>query len=451
MRCGTAALLLSIAACIAPAQAQITSTTQLVLPIVPPTEPPWSAFRVFDPLLYPQIWDREVRQALPPEDRPVRTRLHPGYEPVGVRAGSWMFHPSVTAGGLYNSNVFASNTRREGDVVGVVSPAVRGYALWERHALEFDASVRSTHYRNHPGLDQTDASFRGRARIDLTHDSMLLARVQAARLHEGVGSLSSPASAVEPTPYSLLSGDVSYRKEFNRLIVSFGGLVNSYNYGSTRAQNGTPISLDARDGQIYAGHTRVDYAVSPKFGLFGAFEGNRREVRGTPIQSASSSGYRTLGGVTLELSHLVTAEFAGGYASQQFDASTIGTVEGASYRAMLVWSPTRSVDVWFKAEQAVTQVTETNIFGVRANALQLGVDYEIRRNVVLSVAGAYENDKFFGQLRDDDVFTSLSELKYLLNRHLSIGVIHRYFDRNSSVPSSSYNKHEVGLNVTATF
>ena len=63
----------------------------------------------------------------------------------------------------------------------------------------------------------------------------------------------------------------------------------------------------------------------------------------------------------------------------------------------------------------------------------------------------YENDKFFGRLRDDNVYSTLFELKYLLNRYLSVSLHHNYINRNSSVPLSSYDKHEVGLNVTATF
>jgi hypothetical protein len=44
------------------------------------------------------------------EDMPVKQRQQPGYEPVGIRAGSWMFNPSLITGGFYDSNVFASNT-----------------------------------------------------------------------------------------------------------------------------------------------------------------------------------------------------------------------------------------------------------------------------------------------------------------------------------------------------
>src|SRR5688572_8883197 len=72
------------------ARAQVSSTAQVILPIAPPIGAPWNAQTVFEPLLYPYLWDRESRWNLPPEDMPVRTRQQPGYEPIGLRAGSWM-------------------------------------------------------------------------------------------------------------------------------------------------------------------------------------------------------------------------------------------------------------------------------------------------------------------------------------------------------------------------
>ena len=86
-----------------------------------------------------------------------------------------------------------------------------------------------------------------------------------------------------------------------------------------------------------------------------------------------------------------------------------------------------------------------------ANALQLGLDYELMRNVIVSVAGGYETDRFFGQPRKDRVTTSDARVKYLLNRFSSISAYHQYTDRNSDLPVFTFDKHLVGLNVTAQF
>ncbi len=151
------------------------------------------------------------------------------------------------------------------------------------------------------------------------------------------------------------------------------------------------------------------------------------------------------------MTHLVTGEIGAGYARQDFSDPAIGVIEGPAYRAQPTWRPTKLLDVHFRAEQIVTETSATSSTGVQANAFQLGADYELRRNVILSLAGTYETDRFFGQPRKDTVITSDARVKYLVNRFGSVSVFHRYSDRNSDNPAFSYDKHQVGLNVTAQF
>jgi hypothetical protein len=448
-RCGlriapapAAAIMISLAS---PANAQvIPSGSEEVAP-------PWNAQRIFEPSSLPSLTDPDSREEVPPEDMPVKNRQQPGYEPVGIRSGSWMFSPALTFGTFYDSNVFSSNTMKRSDVAAVVEPSLRAHTLWERHGVDLKLDTQSTVYNQNSGLNQNNVSLKGNAWYDITQDLAVLTNFQVAHLNEGVGTLSSPANAVQPTPYNLFSGDISLRKTFNRLTASIGFGTDSYDYQSTRAQDGTVINQDARDGQIYTLHSRIDYAISSSLGWFAGVEGNERNIRGTPGQSLDSQGYRALSGITVALTNLITGEFGAGYVQQRFVDPTIGTIEGPSYRARLTWRPTRLLDVHFNAEQLVTETAVTSSAGVLANAVQLGVDYELLRNVILSAAGGYETDRFFGQLRKDRVTTTDANLKYLLNRYAAISVFHRYTNRNSDIPAFSYDKHQVGINVTAQF
>ena len=412
---------------------------------------PWNAQRIFEPSSLPTLTDPDSREEVLPEDTPVKNRQQPGYEPVGIRSGSWMFSPALTFGGFYDSNVFASNTMKRSDIAAVVEPSLLASTLWEHHGIDVTLDTQSTTYSQNSGLDQTNASLKGRAWFDISHDLAVLTNFQIAHLNEGVGTLSSPVNAVQPTPYDLLSDDVSLRKEFNRLTASIGFRTDSYDFQSTRAQDGSIINQDSRDGQIYTLHSRIDYAISSSLGWFTAVEGNERNIRGTPGQSLDSQGYRALSGVTLGLTNLITGEFGAGFVQQRFVDPTIGTIEGPTYRARLTWRPTRLLDVHFNAEQVVTETADTSSLGVLANAVQLGADYELLRNVVISATGGYEIDRFFGQQRKDRVTTTDARVKYLLNRFANISVFHQYTNRNSDIPAFSYDKHQVGINVTAQF
>jgi hypothetical protein len=414
-------------------------------------EPPWNAQHVFAPSLLPQLLYPGDPVRPPPEDTAVRTRQQPGYEPVGIRAGSWMLSPSLLVGSLYDNNVFSSSIMRRSDVAALVAPTLRARTLWERHGLDIQAGTESIFYRENPGLDQTDANIRGKGWIDVHHDLKILTSFQTAYLHEQVGTLSSPLGAVQPTPYTLMSGDVTVRKEINRLTGSLGMRIDSYDYGSTVAANGSTINVDNRDGQIYWGHGRLDYAISPKLGVFTAAEVNHRNIRGVPGQPFDSNGYRVLSGVDVEFTRLITGELGAGYVRQDFVAPTIPDIAGPAYRALLTWRPTRSIDVNLIAEQIVTQSSPTTTTGVVADLLQLAVDYEIRRNVVLTVAGSRELDKFVADVRRDRVYTVDTRLKYLMNRVTSVAFWHKYIQRDSNIPVFSYDRQLVGINVTAQF
>jgi hypothetical protein len=413
--------------------------------------PPWNALQVFEPSQLRPLVDPDYADPIDPSDTPVSTRTYPEYEAVGIRNGSWMFNPTLTGGGFYDSNVFSTNTGMQGDVAGQIGAGLRAHTLWERHGLDIQATTLNTTYGHFNTLDQTDTSLKANGHYDFDNTTTFLGGFQAAYLHEGVGSLTSPAGAIQPTPYSLFSADGTLRKEFGRASASFGTRVDSYNYGSVLAQNGTTIDQSSRDGQVYTAHGRFDYSFSEKAQVFTAVEGNVRNLQGTPTQSMSSDGYRVMSGFDLEFTHLITGELAGGYMAQHFDASSIGNIEGPTYRAMLTWSPTRLIDVHFNAEQLVTEASDTTSTGIRASAIQLGFDYEFRRNITLSAATTYERDSFYGQDRLDYVYDADVRLKYALSKITSLTLYYHFIRRDSSIPIDSFDKHMVGINASAHF
>ena len=413
--------------------------------------PTATARDVFAPSFLPVLTDADSREPVAPEDMPVKNRFWPEYAPRGVRAGAWMFYPTLSAEALYDSNVFASSNNAQADIFGHVGAGLRAQSLWERHGIAAQLSAGSRFYKTHSALNQTNAAFASTGHYDIDHSTQLLGAFNAAYLHEQPGDLTSPTGAVKPTPYSLINGDVTLRKEFGRVTAAVGAGVRSYDFGSTAAQNGSIISQDSRDGQIYSTHGRINYAFSEKLAVFTAVEGNWRDLRGTPSQSLSSNGYRALAGVDLEFTHLIKGEIAAGYSKQHFFAPTIGDIEGPTFRAMLTWSPSRLIDINFRAEQVVTQSGDTTATGIRADAAQIGLDYEFRPNVIFSAAATYERDHFQGQPREDNVYAADGGVRYLMNNLTSVGLRYRFTRRDSNIPSNSFDKHQVGINASATF
>lgn len=430
-----------------------TGQAQAQIIIDPPREitPPWNALRPLEPTPLPILSEPETRDPEAPEDVPVRTRPRPEYAPRGLRVGPWMYYPTATAGGFYDSNIFSSATDKQADFASRFAAGLRAQSLWQRHSLDLRLVADTTNYRRNTSLNETNVDLSVNGRIDIDHGAQILGRFQAAYLHDDVGSLTSPTGAIEPTPYGFFSGDVTLRKQFGRFTASGGARVDRYDYGSVLAANGVTINQDARDGEIYTAHGRMDYAVSEKSSVFAAFENNWRDLRGTPTASLNSNGYRALAGVNLELTRLIRGEFAAGYLRQKFASPTIGDVSGPAYRASLTWSPTRQIDVHFKTEQVVTTTSDTSPTAALATSFQLGADYEVRPNLIFSPLLIYEKDKFKGIPRDDNVYAAELRLKRLFNNWASASAYYRYLQRDSNIPVNSYEKHVIGISASLQF
>ena len=165
-----------------------------------------------------------------------------------------MINRLLSAAALYDSNVFSSPSGAQSDIATQLGGRVRAHTLWERHGIDMQLSTLSTLYGKHSGLNQTDADFIGKGYFDIDHSTQLLGTLRAAYLHIGVGTLTSPAGAVEPTPYSVISGAAALRKEFGRVTTVVGAQVDAYSFGSTRAQDGSIINQDLRDGPVYTAY-----------------------------------------------------------------------------------------------------------------------------------------------------------------------------------------------------
>src|SRR6266851_10132889 len=163
---------------VSPANAQVIPST------AEEVAPPWNAQRIFEPSSLPNLTDPDSREEEPPEDMPVKNRQQPGYEPVGIRAGSWMFSPALTFGSFYDSNVFSSNTMKRSDIAAVVEPSLRAHTLWERHGVDLKLDAQSTVYNQNSGLNQNNVSLKGNAWYDISHDLAVLTNFQVAHLNE---------------------------------------------------------------------------------------------------------------------------------------------------------------------------------------------------------------------------------------------------------------------------
>jgi hypothetical protein len=378
------------------------------------------------------------------ETLPVRERPRPEYDPLGVLAGPYIFYPSLEVGVEYDSNIFSTPNATD-DGAFVVSPTLIAKSQFTRHMLNFEAGLDHRFYFENSSEDRTDAYARLDGRVDVRSDLSIATEAGAAYLHEDRSSSSIPGAAAEPPAYKLYDANAVVTKIFNRLRLASGAAIEYYDYDDVDAIGGGKIDQDFRDGLIYRIISDATYQFSPGYSAFLRSEANWRHFEDTPTTNRDSQGFNILAGLEMDLTRIVRGRVGAGYFWQDYDAANLRTIDGWSYLIGLEWMPTPLFTVNLLGESKVAETTIVGASGRVDRSLALVVDYEFRRNVIISPYAKYTHQSFEGSTREDDLFEVGVDVDYLINRHLSASFEYDYENRSSDVAAVDFDSHRVGV------
>lgn len=379
---------------------------------------------------------------------PVRQRRHSDYDPMGVRADAFMFFPSVTAGLQYDSNLFASIDPVD-DWALVTAPRLLIVAERANGAYELDLGAKHFAYQDFSSQDRTDAHARFRTSRQIRSDVKWDAAFEAARRHELKGDSFVISSAAEPIPYRDLRAETAITKTFNRLGVTIGGRVRDIAYDDVDAIGGGTLDQSFRDGTIITTTLKPFYEFSPGYRAYARIDLSRRDYAGEGSQDRDSEGYDARAGLEFRITPLLFGSTEIGYLSQDYSNPLIPSVDGMSTGARVMWLMTPLMTVSLFTERSVAEVASPDQEGRLDFSAGAQLDYEILRNLILSLEGVYKNEEFTGTSRTDDIVKLSARLDYLISRHFHFGFKYNYIDRTSDNSEYDFDKHVVTLNVTA--
>lgn len=380
---------------------------------------------------------------------PVLQRRQTDYEPIGLLANGWFFYPRITAGLIYDSNVFATPVDPADDWALVLAPELRAVATRETATYQFDVGAKHFAYQTFDSEDRTDAHARFRLTKQITGDLKWDAAFEAARRHELQGDSFVLADAAEPIPFNDLRAETAVTKTFNRFGVMVGGRIRNLSYEDVAATGGGTLEQDFRDGVIYTTTLKPFYEFSPGYRAFARIDLSRRDYAGEGDQNRDSQGYDARGGLDFRLTPVLFGSAELGYLTQDYDNPLIPPAEGLAAAARVMWLMTPLMTVSFFAERSVSEMASPEQEARLDFLAGAQIDYEILRNLILSVEGAYKNEEFSGTERSDDIVKISAKLDYLINRRLNMGIHYIYLDRSSTNEIYDFSRHVVTLNVTA--
>jgi hypothetical protein len=247
-----------------------------------------------------------------------------------------------------------------------------------------------------------------------------------------------------PVAYNQFSGTASVQKNFVDSFVSLSGSIVDLVYDDNA---GAPSA----NGVTYTGTGRAGYWFVPALYAYVELSGDTRNY---DTSSLNSSGYRATVGIGSDQIGLFKGEIYGGYQSEIYDSSAIGTVNGAVFggrgyyyvlpeltlSASLDESIGNSLEATAPGSSAGTSTKVTTLYG-QAN-------YSIAPEWTASGRGGYINTDYIHNVRTDNAWIVGGTLTYSVWNNLGLTLDYSHIELSSNVPFQSYTRDVVTFGVS---
>lgn len=410
------------------------------------------------PLVGPNSFTTLVSPVLSPDfnrdhNVAVLEEWHPDYQAPGAQIGSFVLHPQMTVGTLFDSNVYATQSNKDRDVALVLQPSASLMSDWSRHSLQLQASsdVRRYATQLRRNLNSWDVLATGRA--DLGSHLVLQVEGRSGRYFESpYGNDLSPDAQVLSN-FSRSSGLLKVIYTGGQIRLSAAYDHSSYDFATLHFPNGLVVEQVYRNRIIDRFSGQSEVALSPSVALYlaGSFDRtdySKAQNINTPVRT--SSGQSVLGGVSFDLAGVMRGIIGVGYSNRNYAASAYPVVGAFSAQARVDLFPYQTTTVSFIAQRLV-QDSGLNSLAYVDTRVSAEVDQSLRENIILIVSAAVARQQYLGV---DGMRLSRqlqSTLRYQATRWLGFQaeVSYRYSEPSTASQGTTYEGLLFGLSVTA--
>ena len=383
----------------------------------------------------------------------VLNRARPDWDPTGLGGGGgFVLYPSLELGLAGDDNIYRLSEEETGDTVRFFRPRLFGVSRWSRHEFRLDAGLDDSDFAD---ADSENVSnwFAGLGgRIDVSRDAWLRADLTLRELHEERGDPESPFTALEPVSRKISDFSVGGHRRFNRLSLGIEGRVTGLAYeNAIDGVTGRTLVQDDRDRDEREISLRAGIDIAPGNQIFlrsTRFSRRYDRLQGGDRFARDSDGSETALGVSLDIGATLGGEVFAGYRKQSYDEDErLPEVDGISYGGSLTWNATPLTTVRGTARRTVNESALRQASGYLASSLNLGLDHELRRNVLIGGDIGLFNNEYVGIEREDEILTGTVRAIWKLSRQLEVDLGLRVQRRDSTFARDNYDKNYVYLNL----
>lgn len=311
----------------------------------------------------------------------------------GLRAGSFLVMPQISADLVYNDNIQASNANAASDGIATIRPELTVESDWNNHLVKLDGFYQRAAYFENSTEDVSEFGTAFNGRLDIARQTRLSAILDYNRTAERRGDLGSFRATVERVQFSTLGGTLRLDQTLGDLVLRAEGRARQWRYDDALLQNGSVLDQKFRDFKVVSGSVQAGFNVSPitQFFARATIEARRYDLRRGDIGfdpltqiDRSADSVRLELGVQREITQLLLANVRIGYLNFRYPDPTVRDFKVLAYAATVRWNVTPLTSIYLDGERSVDETVSPTTAGNLRDEVRLRVDHELLRNLVLT-------------------------------------------------------------------
>lgn len=373
------------------------------------------------------------------------------YQPEGIRAGNFLFLPSIGTALVFNDNVLLTNQNRQADWRAEITPGLRVVSQLPRHSFDLSLGGRIVEYNEHEELNQANAFVKAGAALHFDHAHTLSMSVLSRLDHTDQLDPFSPTFSRYLVPFRENRASIGLTRDAGRLYGTISATFDSFDFDDARTASGQRISQDAADMRTASVELRTGYRFSPGYEAVVKVRGLRQLNQGDAVIDRDAYGWEVLAGLHGEASPLLRWRLLGGYGVREYDQANLDAARSVLAEAEIQWLPTQSMTITAMARRAITGGLDLDAAGLVETSLRARVDYEIYHNVVLKFGVEFSDHDYIGSARHDRVIAGRIGVDWYLSKNWLLNVSYEHYVRDSNIAENDLTRNVVMIGAKLRF
>jgi hypothetical protein len=390
----------------------------------------------------------------------VAGRVPKGYEPYPHPVGSFNLFPSVAADFSATDNFRASSVNPLSDFYVTLAPEISARSNWSRHRLNARAFFSQSLHANLTSENVAQFGADVDSVIEASRATRFSLSGRADQRVENRADLGAQQGLTTPVTYRILRGSAGIVHDANQLTLNASVSANRLDFSNPTTASGIVVDQSFRDANTYSVSLGAGYDLRSGVSLVvqGQFSDHQFPFGpGSPgfdprtSIDRDSTGFNIDAGVALELSSLISGTIRLGVLDRRYVDPRLKDVNGFSYSVDLLWNATPLTSLRLRAARSIEDTASTIVAGNTRDEVQLVVEHELYRNVLVTATTRYAEFSPNGPGIGGQEFSAGLTTRYRLDRRWSLDGRLNYNQRSSPNPALAFNATSGQIGVAYAF